>query len=353
MLEKDASLAVGAPDEDAEPGVGAFETRHWQVASAQSGERLDRALATWLPEFSRSHAQWLIEQGAVTLDTQVTSRGSSSKRLRLGQRVSAELRLPDSAAAYLPEPLALDVVFEDEHLLVINKPAGLVVHPGAGNWRGTLLNGLLHRYADAAVPAASLPRAGIVHRLDKDTSGLMVVARSPIAVVALVSAISQRKVGREYLALAEGPVPVPAEVSGEWRLVDAAIGRDPANRVKMAVLPPTAPGAKPAQTRFQQLGEGSVGRAQAMPRTLLRCQLHTGRTHQIRVHLAHLGHPITGDSVYGKASTLIARQALHARRLNLEHPATQEPLTFDAPMPADMLAAVRACGVHYNAETWQ
>lgn len=348
MLRKALSLAAQASDDEPESTPAEPELRAWTVGLAEAGERLDRALAQWLPEFSRSHAQWLLAEAAVLLDGVPSTKRHASHRLRLGQLVQAELRLPQSASAYVAEPIALDVRFEDEHLLVIHKPAGLVVHPGAGNWRGTLLNGLLHRYeashcGPGITPAAQLPRAGIVHRLDKDTSGLMLVARSAPAAAALVSAIARREVAREYLALAQGRVHVPAEASGEWKCVDAPIGRDPGNRLRMAVLAEANLSGKPARTHFQQLGVA----AQAT-HTLLRCKLDTGRTHQIRVHLAHLGHPITGDAVYGKSSPLIGRQALHAWRLSLAHPITARALAFEAPPPPDMAGVLAGLGLHYN-----
>jgi 23S rRNA pseudouridine1911/1915/1917 synthase len=355
MHHERESLAAQAFDEEGEAPASGADTRAWTVGVSDAGERLDKRLAHWLPEFSRSHAQWLLAEGAVRLDAAVLGRRDASRRLRLGQQVQAELRLPQSAAAYVPEPMALEVLHEDADLLVLHKPAGLVVHPGAGNWRGTLLNGLLHRYAPercgpGITPALNLPRAGIVHRLDKDTSGLMLVARSAAAVAALVSAIAARAVSREYLALADGRVNVPEATSGEWRTVDAPMGRDPLNRVRMAVLPEGHGGAKSARTLFQRLGMAESEQDQA--HSLLRCRLETGRTHQIRVHLAHLGHPITGDAVYGRLSPLIARQALHAHRLALAHPTQGTALRFEAMPPADFQAALAAAGLahalHYN-----
>jgi 23S rRNA pseudouridine1911/1915/1917 synthase len=355
MYQERESLAASSADDEAEAGPSGTEQRAWQVGLADAGERLDKRLVAWLPEFSRSHAQWLLAEGAVHVDGVAMGRRDASRRLRLGQRVEAELRLPQSAGAYLPQPIDLVVLHEDADLLVIHKPAGLVVHPGAGNWQGTLLNGLLHRYAPercgpGITPAVDLPRAGIVHRLDKDTSGLMLVARSAAAVTSLVAAISAREVARQYLALVGGRLAVPDAASGEWRTVDAPIGRDPTNRVRMAVLPPGHSGGKPARTRLQRLGLGAD--ADGHPYSLLCCQLETGRTHQIRVHLAHLGHPITGDAVYGRVSPLIGRQALHAHRLALAHPTQGIDLRFEAPVPADFEAALAAAGLaqafHYN-----
>jgi 23S rRNA pseudouridine1911/1915/1917 synthase len=227
----------------------------------------------------------------------------------------------------------IDVVYEDAHLRVVHKPAGLVVHPAPGNWRGTLLNGLL-----ALDPKASeVPRAGIVHRLDKDTSGLMVVARTRQAMDALVAQIAARQVHRQYLALGHknwsGPSP---------RTLEAAIGRDPANRLRMAVVDLTHQSGKTAATTFDLLAQGERC-------CLVRCTLHTGRTHQIRVHMAHLGHPLLGDAVYGGAPLGgMVRQALHAWRLAFEHPITGQSIDLTSALPEDMAQALQNLGLSYN-----
>ena len=268
-------------------------------------------------EFSRNHLQGLVERGCVVVDGVVAT--SSSRRVRAGQCVHLTLEPTEESRAYTPEPMSLDVRFEDEHLLVLCKPAGLVVHPAPGNWRHTLLNGLLAYH----VGAARLPRAGIVHRLDKDTSGLMVVAKSLPAMTALVRAIAARSVQREYLALAHG------EVERTPFSVEAPIGRDLQVRVRMAVVP----GGKPARTDVTWLGSGEGVSA-------LRCRLHSGRTHQIRVHLASRGHPLVADAVYGGRPALgLERQALHATRLAFAHPIDERPCIFDAPLPDDLRAA--------------
>jgi 23S rRNA pseudouridine1911/1915/1917 synthase len=231
--------------------------------------------------------------------------------------------------------MALDIVYEDEHLLVLNKPAGLVVHPAPGNWRGTLLNGLLAHDAKAA----QLPRAGIVHRLDKDTSGLMVVARTRATMDALVKLIAAREVSRQYQALAHQPWAGPLR-----RDVEGAIGRDPRNRLRMAVVDPQRQPGKPAKTTFEVLHSSAQG-------CWLRCTLHTGRTHQIRVHAASIGHPLLADTLYGGAPAAgMLRQALHAWRLAFTHPVSGQELVFKAALPQDMSQGLAAWGVGYNAQ---
>jgi len=314
----------GAWDDAFEPEA---EVRAFTVSAQAHGERLDRALAPFVPEFSRSYLQQLIDLGAVTLGGHVVTR--PAQRVKAGDAGAIELRPTPQSQAFKPEPVPLDVVHEDEHLLVVNKPPGLVVHPAAGNWSGTMLNGLLARDAKAA----ALPRAGIVHRLDKDTSGLMAVARTRVAMDALVRMIAAREVSRQYLALAHRPW----EGRGE-RTVDAPIGRDPRNRLRMAVVD----GGKPAMTTFDLVANAERG-------CFVRASLHTGRTHQIRVHMAHIGHPLVADPLYGGSVTAgLERQALHAFRLAFDHPVTGVSLEFHAPLPDDLQAALRDWGVRYN-----
>ncbi|MFD1580401.1 RluA family pseudouridine synthase [Ramlibacter ginsenosidimutans] len=325
-----------SPTEDLldEPGAEA-ETRPFAIEAADHGERLDRALARLVPEFSRSYLQQLIESGAVRLRGATVTK--AAQRVKAGEAGDIVLRPTPQSQAFQPEAMPLAVVHEDEHLLVIDKPAGLVVHPAPGNWSGTLLNGLLGRDAQARL----LPRAGIVHRLDKDTSGLMVVARTRMAMDRLVAMIAAREVSRQYLALAhrawQGPV---------QRRVDAPIGRDPRNRLRMAVVDLDRHSGKPAATVFRLLEQGAEGCG-------VLCMLETGRTHQIRVHLAHIGHPIASDPLYGGAQVAgLARQGLHAFRLAFAHPVTGQSLAFHAPMPADLRAAWAAWGLRYNEPEW-
>ena len=231
------------------------------------------------------------------------------------------------------------IIYEDEHLIAVDKPAGLVVHPAAGHWSGTLLNGLLAHHAGAA----ALPRAGIVHRLDKDTSGLMLVARTLVAQTALVRAIADRSVHREYVALVHGDLKGTAP--GRPLRIDAAIGRDPVSRVKMALVA----SGKPAMTDVVRLGgaEVPVGPGGSLrPISAVHCKLHTGRTHQIRVHLASRGHPLLADAMYGGAAALgLTRQALHAARLSLDHPVDGRALRFEAALPSDLSQAwLAVCG---------
>lgn len=309
----------------------ASEVRPFVIGEAQHGQRLDRALAALVPEFSRSYLQQLIDAGTVELQGRVVTKTSAT--VRAGEAGRIELRPTPQSQAFRPEPMAIDVRYEDEHLRVIDKPAGLVVHPAPGNWSGTLLNGLLALDPKAAL----LPRAGIVHRLDRDTSGLMVVARSRAAMDALVALIAAREVKRQYLALAHR-----SWEGARARHVDAPIGRDPRNRLRMAVVDLERHSGKTARTLIELLDGNDKGCA-------VRCTLETGRTHQIRVHMASIGHPLVGDSLYGGAPAAgLVRQALHAFRLGFVHPVTGQALEFVSAPPADLAAGFSEWALDYN-----
>ncbi len=316
-----------ALEEAAEPDADG----HWPECTAlidasQHGQRLDVVCAALAPQYSRNHIKQLIEDGLLTMNGQKSD--SPSRKATVGQQLRLLLRPTAQSMAFQPEAMDLAIVFEDAHLMVINKPVGLVVHPAAGNWNGTLMNGLLAHHAGAA----GLPRAGIVHRLDKDTSGLMVVGKTLEAVTALSRAIAAREVSRQYQAIVHGEVP------GKLR-IESSIGRDPVTRVRMAVVP----SGKPARTDVQPRALGAYqpeGGEGTKPVTGVWCILHTGRTHQIRVHLSSRRYPLVADTLYGGAPALgIERQALHAARLAFTHPATQAELVFTAPLPADMADA--------------
>jgi 23S rRNA pseudouridine1911/1915/1917 synthase len=299
---------------------------------AAAGVRLDRWLASQLPDQSRARLQALIESGHVTLDGQPAR---ASLRLRAGQQVELVFPLPEPSSP-AAEDIPLAIVHQDSSLLVIDKPAGLVVHPGAGTASGTLVNALLGRVKDLSGIGGVL-RPGIVHRLDRGTSGLLVVAKDDATHRDLARQFAGRRVEKEYLALVLG---VPARAAGEIAL---PIGRDPVHRKKMSVR---APRGREALTRYSVV-EALDGAA------LLRVRLHTGRTHQIRVHLASIGHPVAGDETYGgrrepssrrsesrEALRTLRRPALHAARLAFEHPATRERVCFDSPLPADISAVL-------------
>ena len=318
------------PEDRADAGPEA-ESRHLVFGEAQHGLRLDQALVELVPEFSRSYLQQLVDLDGVTINGKVARKPSS--RVKAGDLGVIELRPTPQSQAFKPEVMALEFAYEDEHLLVINKPAGLVVHPAPGNWKGTLLNGLLAHDAQAM----NLPRAGIVHRLDKDTSGLMVVARTRPVMDALVRSIAAREVGRQYVALAHRPW-----TGSRTREVDAPIGRDPRNRLRMAVVDLTKSPGKSARTDIELLQNCDQG-------CLVRCTLHTGRTHQIRVHMASIGHPLVADELYGGAPAAgMQRQALHACRLSFVHPVTEKSMDFRAILPADLDQALSKWALRYN-----
>ena len=309
-----------ASDEAGDAAIDdAAERRESTMTAALHGSRLDKAVVAMAGEFSRNHLQSLIETGHVWVDSRL--QRSASRKVLAGQRVAVELIPTQECRAFRPEAMALAVVYEDDDLIVIDKPAGLVVHPAPGNWSGTLLNGLLAHHA----AAATLPRAGIVHRLDKDTSGLMVVGKTLVAVTALVRQIAARDVRRIYLAVCHGRFGYPT------LRIAAPIGRDPRSRVRMAVLPA---GGREARTDVERLAvrDGTVGSTLSA----VRCTLHTGRTHQIRVHMASVGHPLLADLTYGgRVDCGLTRQALHATRLGFDHPVSGQAMAFESAPPAD------------------
>ncbi len=307
------------------------ESRALVFGESFHGKRLDMAIAELVPEFSRSYLQQLIGRGEVTVNGALSFKPSS--RVKAGDRGVIDLQPTPQSQAFKPELMNLQVVYEDEFLRIINKPAGLVVHPAPGNWSGTLLNGLLA----SDVKANLLPRAGIVHRLDKDTSGLMVVARTRVVMDALVKLIAAHEVSRQYLALAHRPWVHAASLTA-----DAPIGRDPRNRLRMAVVDLNQNSGKTAKTEVHVVERSEAG-------CLVRCVLHTGRTHQIRVHMASIGHPLVADEVYGGHHAAgMKRQALHAFHLSFVHPVSGQQMVFNAPLPADLKAAIGQWGLSYN-----
>jgi len=308
------------------------DTLHYQidVPEHMDGRRLDQALAELFPDYSRSRLKQWILSGHARLDGETTV---PKVRVRAGQSVSLEAEVSAAVEAE-PQAIALNVVFEDEHVLVIDKPAGLVVHPGAGNADGTLMNGLLHRYPDIE----ALPRAGILHRLDKNTTGLLMVAKTVPAHTHLNRALQNREILREYRAVCQDRLTAGGAV-------DAPIGRHPTQRTKMAV---------------SERGKGAVTHYRVLARftahTLLGLRLETGRTHQIRVHMAHARHPLLGDPVYGarlkipagmsaeRAAVLrgFRRQALHAGRIEFMHPIAAHRVTLESRLPEDFMRLLKA-----------
>jgi 23S rRNA pseudouridine1911/1915/1917 synthase len=295
---------------------------HFEVDEQMAGLRLDRALAERLPELSRAQVQRLIASGDVRLDEKAAK---SSHRLKLGEQVSGAVPPAVPSDSVEPEPIPLSVVYEDDDMIVVDKPAGLVVHPGAGHRGGTLVNALLHHCGDSLSGIGGVLRPGIVHRLDKGTSGLLMAAKNDIAHRSLAAQLKAHTVDREYRALVRG---APGADAG---MIDAPIGRHPSDRKKFSTR---ARSGRRAVTHWQV--ERRLG-----PLTLLRVRLETGRTHQIRVHLASVGLPVAGDPVYGGGRAVtralgLERQALHAARLGFEHPRSGERLAFESPLPADL-----------------
>ena len=307
--------------QDYNGGPAADDAIHLAVPTDALGLRLDQVLARLLPQYSRSRLQSWVEAGRVSVDARPAS---AKQRLKGGEAVAVFPQAAADAGVFLPQAIALSIVYEDAAIIVVDKPAGLVAHPAAGNWDGTLLNALLHH----APELAEVPRAGIVHRLDKDTSGLLVVARTLEAQTNLVRQMQAKSVKREYLALLSGFVGTPG-------VIDAALGRHPSQRTRMAVLADSAVGAKSAITHYRVLRQLQ---RDGLPATLVECRLETGRTHQIRVHMQHLGFPIVGDQTYGRQPWRgwFPRQVLHALRLEISHPVSAASMQWEAPLPADV-----------------
>ena len=329
----DAEVDDTGEDTSADLGTSEWERRAVTADVNSHGLRLDKALAQWVPEFSRSYLQALLVQGAVLVNGKTGVKPSA--KVKAGDVVEIELRPTQQSQAFLPQDIPLDVVYEDEYLLIVNKPAGMVVHPAPGNWSGTLLNALLARDAKAA----QLPRAGIVHRLDKDTSGLMVVARERQTMDALVKLIAARDVHRNYIALAH-----KRWAGAATKTVAAPMGRDPRNRLRMAVVDLAQHPGKPAKTDFRLLANAAEG-------CLVYCSLHTGRTHQIRVHMASLNHSLVADTLYGGAAAAgLTRQALHALRLSFVHPVTGQSMSWMAMPPQDLQDAMENWDIRYNLQ---
>lgn len=319
MSEQNLSLISDNECNQQEPSV-------FRLARDVKADRLDKILAQLLSEHSRARLQTWIEDGFV----QVNDKPAKVKQIvGSGDVISVVEQESEQSKAFTPEPVAFGVIAESEAWIVVNKPVGLVTHPGAGNWHGTLLNGLLYRYPELA----TVPRAGIVHRLDKDTSGLLVVARTETAQTHLVRQLQARAMGRRYMALAQGAMLSEGAV-------DLPIGRDPKAPVRMTVEKPIAP--KPALTHYIALKKGTYSSKKGEKEvSLIECRLETGRTHQIRVHMSALGHPLLGDSLYGSHID-VPRQMLHAYRLRFVDPICEEEVEFEAPIPDDMQALIEA-----------
>ena len=308
--------------------ASAAEVCHFVLGPDLAGQRLDKALATLMPDHSRGRIQSWIESGFVSVND--TTQTKVRLVVSAGDEVSVHVQPSEQLLAYEPDDVEFDVIAQTDQWLVLDKQVGLVVHPGAGNWRKTLLNGLLYRYP----ASAQIARAGIVHRLDKDTTGLMVVAKTQTAQTQLVRQLQERLVKREYCALVHGWV-APQEST-----VDRPIGRDPRVPVRMSVTPTGL--AKPALTHIKRLRTGTLD---GLPVSEVRCRLETGRTHQIRVHLSSIKHPLVGDTLYGgRCVGGASRQMLHARHLSFIDPDSQQWVAFDSPTPEDMQAVLqRVC----------
>jgi 23S rRNA pseudouridine1911/1915/1917 synthase len=316
--------------------VGGHQTIDVRLEAAHSGWRLDRALAAAVPTLSRERLKVLIRSGAVEAE----GKALRDPAIKVHGGESLRVEIPQPRPAHnVAQDIPLTIVFEDEHLLVVDKPAGLVVHPAAGNFDGTLVNALLHHCGGSLSGIGGVARPGIVHRIDKDTSGLLVVAKTDVAHEGLARQFAAHSIDRRYLAIVSG---VPKTAAG---VVDAPLARSSANRKKIAVV---ADGrGKPAVTHWKRLRV-------LQDAALVECRLETGRTHQVRVHMASIGHPLVGDPVYGGAAKAhrkllgeleFGRQALHAAELGFIHPVTKHRLSFTSPVPPDIQELLSALGV--------
>ena len=316
--------------------MGGIQTIDVRLEPAHAGWRLDRALAAAVPTLSRERLKALIRSGAVEAEGQPVRDPATKVRGQEALRVAVPVPRP---AHNEPQDIPLTIVFEDEHLLVVDKPAGLVVHPAAGNFDGTLVNALLHHCGGSLSGIGGVARPGIVHRIDKDTSGLLVVAKTDVAHEGLAKQFAAHSIDRHYLAIVSG---VPKASEG---VVDAPLARSAANRKKIAIVGGSR--GKRAVTHWKRL-------KLLKDAALVECRLETGRTHQVRVHIASIGHPLVGDPVYGRSgkthSKLLKelgfhRQALHAAELGFTHPVMKSRLSFTSPMPSDMQELLSALGV--------
>jgi 23S rRNA pseudouridine1911/1915/1917 synthase len=316
--------------------MGGFQTIDVRLAPAHAGWRLDRALADAIPTLSRERLKALIRSGAVEAE----GKPLRDPALKVRGEEAIRVAVPEPAPAHNEaQDIPLTIVFEDEHLLVVDKPAGLVVHPAAGNLDGTLVNALLHHCGGSLSGIGGVARPGIVHRIDKDTSGLLVVAKTNVAHEGLARQFAAHSIDRRYLAIVNG---IPKAKEGT---IDAPLARSAANRKKIAIVEGRR--GKRAVTHWKRLNV-------LKDAALVECRLETGRTHQVRVHMASIGHPLVGDPVYGRAGKThgkilkelqFHRQALHAAELGFIHPATKHRLSFSSPMPPDMQELFNALGI--------
>jgi 23S rRNA pseudouridine1911/1915/1917 synthase len=316
--------------------MGGIQTIDVRLAPAHAGWRLDRALADAVPILSRERLKALIRSGAVETE----GKALRDPAVKVRGEEALRIAVPEAAPAHNePQEIPLEIVFEDEHLLVVDKPAGLVVHPAAGNLDGTLVNALLYHCRGSLSGIGGVARPGIVHRIDKDTSGLLVVAKTDVAHEGLAKQFAAHSFERRYLAIVNG---IPKAAQGN---VDAPLARSATNRKKIAIV--EGKRGKRAVTHWRRLGVLADA-------ALVECRLETGRTHQVRVHMASIGHPLLGDPVYGRSGKThgkllsklgFQRQALHAAGLGFTHPVTKNRLSFSSPMPPDMQELFNALGV--------